>query len=339
MQGVAPPRPRLADRLRTILVPTDFSPAAGHARRCAEQIATQIQAQIVLLHVFDDADYLVGAAVGLQATPPQLEAYRSAVYREAEEELRAVAASLRRGGFGVEAVISEGPSACRITQAAAEYHADLVVIATHGRTGGRAGAMGAVTEQVARYAPCPVLVVQPPQQLSPLGPGVRGMAAPPLGLHHLLVATDFSPSAQLAVEVGGEIALEATAEMTLLHVMLPQEYAVGRPDFGPHGTGVETLYENIRDAAAKVVEDACVSWEAAGVRAEPLVLRGLAADRIVEAARAAGVGLIVLAAQGTSAWNLALLGSTAQRVLHAAPCSVLIVRPPVDRKVAEEPPA
>jgi len=329
------PAPRLADRLRTILVPTDYSAAAGHALDHAEQIARQTGARLVLLHVFDDADYIVSTALGLAHKQPEVEAYRAEMHRQAESSLRSVAAGVAQRGLAVDAVISEGPSACRITQAAGEYRADLVVLAARGRTGWRARSVGTVAEQVVRYSPCPVLVVLPHRPEMPADELATGLRAPPLNVRHLLVATDFSDDARQAVQLARDIALEAGAELTLLHAMLPQEYAVGQPDFGPHGTGVETIYETIRDAAARVVEEECAQLEALGVRAEPLLLRGLASDRIVEAARASGAGLIVLAAQGVSAWSLALLGSTAQRVLHAAPCPVLIVRQPAHCRLAE----
>lgn len=330
------PAPRLADRVRTILVPTDYSAPAGHALDHAEQIARQTGARLVLLHIFDDADYIVSTALGLARKQPEVEAYRAEMYRQAESSLRSVAAGVRQRGLEVEAVISEGPSACRITQAAGEYRADLVVVSARGRTGWRARAVGTVAEQVVRYAPCPVLVVLPHRTEMPADELATGLRAPPLALRHLLVATDFSDDARHAVEVARDIALEAGAELTLLHAMLPQEYAVGQPDFGPHGTGVETVYETVRDTAARVVEEECAKLEAVGVRAEPLLLRGLASDRIVDAARASGAGLIVLAAQGVSAWTLALLGSTAQRVLHAAPCPVLIVRRTAYRRLEEQ---
>ncbi len=61
--------------------------------------------------------------------------------------------------FSVE--IKSGVPDLDIVQTAAQLHADLIVIATHGRTGFQHLALGSVAEQVIRHAECPVLVIRP----------------------------------------------------------------------------------------------------------------------------------------------------------------------------------
>jgi nucleotide-binding universal stress UspA family protein len=58
-----------------------------------------------------------------------------------------------------EILIGEGPAAQDILKVAEQKSPDLIVIATHGRTGVRRFVLGSVTEKVVRAAPCPVLVV------------------------------------------------------------------------------------------------------------------------------------------------------------------------------------
>ena len=56
--------------------------------------------------------------------------------------------------------ISNAP-AQEIVDYAADIHADLIVVGTHGRSGVSRLLMGSVAEHVVRSAPCPVLVVRP----------------------------------------------------------------------------------------------------------------------------------------------------------------------------------
>ena len=56
--------------------------------------------------------------------------------------------------------VRPGRPATEIVEAARELAADLIVIATHGRTGLQHVLLGSVAENVVRHAPCPVLTVR-----------------------------------------------------------------------------------------------------------------------------------------------------------------------------------
>jgi universal stress protein A len=60
-----------------------------------------------------------------------------------------------------ELLIRSGDPAARILMAQAEVGADLIVIATHGRTGLSHFFVGSVAERVVREAPCPVMTIRP----------------------------------------------------------------------------------------------------------------------------------------------------------------------------------
>ena len=69
------------------------------------------------------------------------------------------------------------------------------------------------------------------------------------------------------------------------------------------------------------------SAHTAGVsKIKPLFRRGLASHEIVEAAKDLDVDLIVMATDGYTGWKHFCIGSTAERVVRAAPCPVLVVR-------------
>jgi nucleotide-binding universal stress UspA family protein len=77
-----------------------------------------------------------------------------------EARARAVAAGVPL----VDMVMSEGAPFSEIVRAAREQNSDLIVIATHGRTGLKHALLGSVTEKVVRKAPCAVLTIRDAEQ-------------------------------------------------------------------------------------------------------------------------------------------------------------------------------
>jgi nucleotide-binding universal stress UspA family protein len=82
----------------------------------------------------------------------------------AERELPKLAECEECSGIEVEELVVHGEAASEIVRVAGERHVDLIVISSHGRTGLGRIIFGSTAESVVRHAPCPVLVVKPPQQ-------------------------------------------------------------------------------------------------------------------------------------------------------------------------------
>lgn len=80
---------------------------------------------------------------------------------EARLYLERIASRLRSEGFTVNIEISVMPPAEAIIDYAESRHADLIAIATHGRSGVSRWVFGSVTQKVVQAAPVPVLVVRP----------------------------------------------------------------------------------------------------------------------------------------------------------------------------------
>ncbi len=70
----------------------------------------------------------------------------------------------------VEHIVVEGMPADEIIRLAGDFHADVIVIGTHGRTGLPRLIMGSVAEQVLRQAPCPVITIKHPLPAAALAP-------------------------------------------------------------------------------------------------------------------------------------------------------------------------
>jgi len=83
---------------------------------------------------------------------------------EARAYLELVAAPLRSEGYTVNVEVSTMPAAEAILDYAESQHADLIAIATHGRSGISRWVFGSVTQKVIQAAPVPVLVIRPRQE-------------------------------------------------------------------------------------------------------------------------------------------------------------------------------
>jgi len=139
--------------LKHILVPTDFSKPSNKALKYAVSLAARIGSQITLVHVIkprpiESEPY----TVWLGFDPREIEA--NDAMRKLCKEQHVDPALLRR------TIVREGTPHREITAAARELEADLIIIATNGRTGLAHILPGSTTERVVRHAPCPVLVVR-----------------------------------------------------------------------------------------------------------------------------------------------------------------------------------
>lgn len=144
--------------IRSILAPTDFSEHAGGAVRFACGLAQRFGAALHLLHVLPDVVVPVGPDPGLIA-PLSPEDY-AAMERDATEALgRAIDPSWDRPPR-VEAAVRFGDAVDGIVGYAADRGVDLIVVATHGRTGLSHVLLGSVAERIVREAPCPVLTIR-----------------------------------------------------------------------------------------------------------------------------------------------------------------------------------
>ncbi len=143
--------------VKNILLPTDFSKLSLSAAQYAVDLANQYGAKIHLLHV-------------IEKTPPILtihsldlseEKIIKSIEDDARESLNKTLAKLSGGGAEILTVLKKGLDYDEIVNYSQENSIDVIVIATHGRTGVLHTLIGSVAEKVIRYAKCPVLVITP----------------------------------------------------------------------------------------------------------------------------------------------------------------------------------
>jgi universal stress protein A len=148
-------------KIRSILLPTDFSECANYALSYAASLARQASAPIICLHVVEPVMPTVGYT-GLTEPMPMADLSEQ-LEDSAERELPKLGACEECNGLEVEEVIAHGDAAAEIVRVARERKVDLIVISSHGRTGLGRILFGSTAESVVRHAPCPVLVVKPSQ--------------------------------------------------------------------------------------------------------------------------------------------------------------------------------
>ncbi len=147
---------------KKILCPTDFSEPADSALQVAREMAHAMQSKLLLLNVVVPVAVPVAVEIPVGAAVTPEAALRR--YREqAEEMIGALVEVLKPTGLDVQGLVVEGDPADAIVAAAEREAADLVVIATHGRTGWRRLVFGSVAEKVIRHAACPVLTIREPR--------------------------------------------------------------------------------------------------------------------------------------------------------------------------------
>lgn len=143
--------------IERILVPVDFSTVSMQALEYAIDFAQPLDAEIVVLFVVEQFYY---------ATPADLYGPSVNVGMIAEEHQRAGRAQLEqlskqlaKRKVRARTVMLTGTPYQGIVSAAKRVKADLIVMATHGRTGLTRMLIGSTAERVVRTAACPVLTV------------------------------------------------------------------------------------------------------------------------------------------------------------------------------------
>jgi nucleotide-binding universal stress UspA family protein len=280
--------------LSTILVPFDGSKLAERAFPYATALARAGGARLILWH----------ARTGVTEDDLPI------------ADLQATAGRLRDGGLKVEPDVYDadrGEVGRAICQAALEWQAKLIVMATHGRGGLGRFLYGSVADEVLRQATVPVLLVSSQSEHA------WSIDRPP----RILVPLDGSPLAEAALDPAGELAEALGAELLLLQVIepLPPRAKTVAPELaGSHVTDelakgrsyLEGIAQRVRRAGHRAVTHFAVGWPAAA---------------IAEAASAERCDLIAMATHGRGGLARAAHGSVATGVLQRTGVPLLLTRP------------
>jgi nucleotide-binding universal stress UspA family protein len=142
-------------RIKTIVVPVDFSSCSREGLRYAIAFANEFGATIILLN----ATYL-GYVYSCEGTAIyDIPGLQKAARKTAELKMSDLVRSVNFGSVKFETVFTEGSPVLDICAFAKDHNVDLIITSTHGFTGFTHVMIGSIAEQVVRHSPCSVLVV------------------------------------------------------------------------------------------------------------------------------------------------------------------------------------
>jgi nucleotide-binding universal stress UspA family protein len=141
-----------------ILLAIDDSKFSKAALQEVLALAPPAGTQVRILHVVEPPSVLV--ARGMGGYSANLRMIWEAQRKNGEALVERFAKQLAAKGFKVTMSVVQGEPRSKIVDVAAKWHADLIVVGSHGRHGLERFLMGSVSEAVVHHAPCSVQVVR-----------------------------------------------------------------------------------------------------------------------------------------------------------------------------------
>ena len=226
--------------------------------------------------------------------------------------------------------VEMGAIAHTVSDLVGSTQADLVVSASHGRSGLKRLLLGSVTEQLLRSIRCPFLVVTEPEKRGDdlAEKKITRDTVENFGLKKILVGSDFSQDSANAVNYGFSLAQGFQSELHLVHVVEPFAYSDAlMPD--PMTAEVQTdLNALLTERLESLVPAGARNW----CEVKASCLAGTPHEELVKYAVLHAVDLIILGIRGRGLVETLLLGSTTDRVIRRVSCPVLAVGPATDAK-------
>jgi nucleotide-binding universal stress UspA family protein len=144
-------------QIETILLATDGSPASEPASDQAIDLATQVNARLLVVSVLGASSRPSEASTGATGSAGQaLADSRDSLTTKAQ----GIVQRAKAAGADATFLVWEGDAGEAIVAAADSEKADLIVVGSHGRSGVSRFFIGSVSDHVVRHAHCPVMVVR-----------------------------------------------------------------------------------------------------------------------------------------------------------------------------------
>jgi nucleotide-binding universal stress UspA family protein len=293
--------------LHKIVVGVDLSPGSEIAARRATELAAHHGAELVLVHAVTLPEH---PAVPSSMQPLAENWFQVLHARLAENRAALAELRTRLSASGVtvsQALIDRYPDEA-LVQAATELHADLIVVGSRHRGGLRHWLLGSVAEHLVRTAPVSVLVAR--------------AGDPDQGFERIVVGTDFSEHAEVALERALELARPgATVDVVhCFHVGLLE------PDVNP---SFGNLYDDVLEIVSRDAHERGAALLARHAAA-PVTLRfefleASPREGLCDLAEQRRADLVAVGSHGRRGLRRLILGSVAEATVRHAPCSVFVV--------------
>lgn len=285
-----------------ILAGIDFSESSPIVIRHALHAAESSGARVVALYVVDIGRLDFREASGVENPGFEL------LKKHAEERFAKLAGS---SAERVEFVVKVGKPAEELAKLAKEVDALFLVVSANDLTKKR---LGSVASRCVRIAPCDVLILRDWQ-----GGDFK----------KIVICTDFSKTADHALERAAELARQDGAHLEIVNVMYPP----GRDSWGmvmEHAADSPITYEEECRAVVARKMDECLKRNSevlSGVRYESVVLESeMPSVKITGHVTSIGADLVVMGTHGHSPMASYFIGTNAERLIQDAPVSVFAIR-------------
>ncbi len=296
-----------------ILTPVYFDDVSVAALGYARHFAEQNGGTVYLLHVVPtDEFHLLSKVYRPEEGGGADVRWAEKVAKEKLEEI----ARERLGGVRCETVTRvSGDPVEGILGAEKELGADLIVMATHGRTGLAHLFLGSVAEKVVRESPCPVFTTHKREELPLDRPFCK-----------ILVPVDIEEArSQTALSYARRIAEQNEGTVYPLHVVPTEEIYLLRDVYRPDEAGGPNLVWAEKVAKEKLEEIA--RQYLSGASFETVVHVSNDPQRtILETEKDLGADLLVMATHGYTGILHLMVGSLTEKLVRDSACPVLSIR-------------
>ncbi len=271
-----------------ILVPLDGSEAAESVFPYVDKFSLLFNSQVDVMGVCTEVE--------------------NGLRRTFEMYLEKIATHLRNKRIKSETVLSCGVPAEQILDYAEKSNADLITLATYGRSGAKTWLAGSVATQIMRAAKVPILAVPP------------GKLTGELAIKKILVPLDGSDIEKIVLPYVEAIAKGTGALCVLFHVSEPP-----LPMIASY-IDIKATEEQSRKLVKDHLDNIAAELTSKGIKAENKIVSGAPAMVILNYAETENVDLIVMPTRGRGGASRWLLGSVTERVLLHSIKPVLAIR-------------
>ena len=293
-----------------ILVPLDTSSTAEQVLPYLRQLASP-QTTIHLISVVEPHLYAYAMAAQEHVVQDKLKAI---VQNDMEHYLAQMRAQLQQLGYQVKHWLAAGDAAQTIADVATQVNADLIAMTTHGRTGIARWALGSIADRVIHIVQQPIFLVRN-----------HDMPLTDYEIHQILVPLDGSPLAEAALADAQQLAVQLGATLLIVRILEPLS-DWQKEVLAEQGYNEETLNAERRTEAHQYLQQIGEQLKAAHIATTCELFSGQASEAILHILGKVPVDLVVMSTHGLSGYSRWVYGSVAGRVLHNAPCPLLLRR-------------
>jgi nucleotide-binding universal stress UspA family protein len=263
--------------------------------------AKELGANLILFHAYDTLVVAASETSGIRYYD------YAAAARAEKDQLEPMAQQVRKEGVQCEVVVRPGLAADQILAFVREREVDRIVMGTH--SPGPIGKLlvGSVAEAVLRTAKVPVFIV---------GPDVVDGSYRDFSTRTILCAVSLHEASRVVAAFAADLAIQHDARLILQHVIRPQERA-------------EIMAGRSLDQIEKDISMLVPATLHRKVGVQTIVVPGDPTEELLYQSRAQQADLIVLGAQGASAFAAVTRNGVVYKVLAHTHCPVITLSPVV----------